>query len=75
MMAPLTTLSSYPTSLSRAYTASYHAIVKREDTHVSAMVNMTAPDDGVCVVLDPDTSQRIATDLIVQVKTLMYKEW
>lgn len=56
MMALLTTLSSLPTSLSQAYIASYHAVVKREDTHISAMVNMTAPDDGVCVVLDPDTS-------------------
>jgi hypothetical protein len=46
------------------------SIVESEDADVSAVVDMIATHDGVCVILHPDTCQRVAADFVVLIKTL-----
>lgn len=37
----------------------YHAVVKRENSHISAMVDVIPSDDWVAVVFHPDPSQSV----------------
>lgn len=50
--------------------STYQTIIKCEDPYISSMVNVVPPHYGVGVVLDPDSCQSIATDLIVLVLSL-----
>ena len=48
----------------------YHAMVKREHPHISAVVDVVSSDDGVAVVFHPDACQRVVGDLVVLVHSL-----
>ena len=50
--------------------ACYLAVVEGEYAHISSMMYMVSPHDWIGIVLNPDTSQGITTDLIVLVCTL-----
>lgn len=53
--------------------AAYHAVVKRENAHISAVMDVVPSDDWVAVVFHPDTSQRIVRDLVVFINSLNEK--
>lgn len=50
--------------------AAYHAVVKRENAHISAVMDVVPPDDGVAMVFHPDPSQSIVRDLVVFINSL-----
>lgn len=45
-------------------------MVKRENAHVSAVMDVVPSDDRVAVVFHPDPSQSIVRDLVVFVNSL-----
>ena len=49
---------------------SYQSILEYKDADISAVVYVVPPHDGIRVVLHPDPSQGIPTDLIVFVRPL-----
>lgn len=50
--------------------AAYHAVVKGEHAHISAVVDVVPSDDRVAVVFHPDASQSVVRDLVVFVNPL-----
>lgn len=54
--------------------AAYHAVVKGEHAHVSAVVDVVPSDDRVAVVLHPDAGQSVVGDLVVFVNSLNDKK-
>lgn len=50
--------------------AAYHAVVKGEHAHISAVVDVVPSDDRVAVVFHPDASQSVVGDLVVFVNSL-----
>jgi len=48
----------------------HHAVVEGEHAHVSAVVDVVAPYDGVAMVLHPDAHQGVVADLVVLVDAL-----
>lgn len=55
--------------------AAYHAVVKGEHAHISAVVDVVPSDDRVAVVFHPDAGQSVVRDLVVFVNSLNGKKW
>lgn len=56
--------------MKRQEVVAYHAVVKRENAHISAMMDVVPPDDWVAMVFHPDPSQSIVRDLVVFINSL-----
>jgi hypothetical protein len=64
------TFAAFYLLITPSITNTYHAIVKREDTNVTTVVNMITTHDRIGAVLHPHASQRVVADLIILVNTL-----
>lgn len=59
--------------MKRQEVVAYHAVVKRENAHISAVMDVVPPDDWVAMVFHPDPSQSIVRDLVVFINSLSDK--
>lgn len=64
------TFAAFYLLITPSITNTYHAIVKREDTNITTMVNMITAHNRIGAVLHPHASQRVVADLIILVYTL-----
>lgn len=46
------------------------SVVKGEDSHVTAVMDMISAHNGIGMILDPDASQSVSTYLVVFIDTL-----
>lgn len=49
-------------------------MIEREHSHIASVVDVVTPNDGITVVLHPNSCQRIVADFIVLINALQRRE-
>lgn len=50
--------------------STYQAVIKRENAHIPAVMDVIPAHDRISVVFHPNTSESIPTDLVILVRSL-----